>query len=453
MKNLFVMAVATMFATNAFAAEMKWNGSAGWRYSQSSTDDGLSSLDNNTPAQGVSKDKARSHELRANLGATGGWEHVEYGFGLRTQNKTAAAANNDYTPVGNNLDPGIGLDQAWMRYVRDFGSLDLGVTVGRQKNALIYDQQWETLFSNNVRWDGFGWNFKFGMFGLNAAQYILGSAQHSAPAGGTLTTAAQNTSTYKYTDSSQNVASTKNNFQVLYAFQPHMNWKFSDEIEAMFAVSYYRWVYEGSTNAIGGAGVTQFNANSTGTVPVLPYGTYRMDGNSQWDFLLNLSLPMNFAFTGDFVKANKASYNNMTVATTVGNNSVAYNGSAVDVGSSAWTLGLTYGKLRKAQDFTIGYAYGTKGIGSVIDGYTNDKFAADTKGHTVVVGYSMADNFNLGFRWMSLKEKEKISTSGTATTGGNAGSAYGPDATGAAGKNANQGLSTSYWELTAGVAF
>ena len=30
MKNLLVLAVA-LFATNAFAAEMKWNGSAGWR--------------------------------------------------------------------------------------------------------------------------------------------------------------------------------------------------------------------------------------------------------------------------------------------------------------------------------------------------------------------------------------------------------------------------------------
>jgi hypothetical protein len=238
---------------------------------------------------------------------------------------------------------------------------------------------------------------------------------------------------------------------MLYAFQPHMNWKFSDEIEAMFAVSYYRWVYEGATNAIGGNTVTQFNANSTGTVPVVPYGSYRMDGNSQWDFLLNLSLPMNFAFTGDFVKANKASYTALSVA--------GYAGPSVDVGSSAWTLGLTYGKLRKAQDFMIGYAYGTKGIGSVIDGYTNDKFAADQKGHTVILGYSLADNFNLGFKWMNLSEKERISTTGTATTAGGAGSTYntnsvaGTAAVNTAGTNSNQKLQTSYYELTAGVAF
>ena len=441
MKNLFVMAVATMFATNAFAAEMKWNGSAGWRYWQNSQDDGLGSLNSAALGQDVSKTKTRTHELRANLGVTGGWEHVEYGFGLRT---SKGAANDDYVTVGNNLDKTIGLDQAWMRYVRDFGSLDLGVTVGRQKNALVYDQQWETLFSNNVRWDGFGWNLKFGMFGFNAAQYVLGSVQH-AGAGASATTSTQNTSSYSVTDSSQNNPQTTQRFQVLYAFQPHLNWKFSDEIEAMFAVSYYRWVYEGAQNAIGGNGLVTTNGNG-GTIPSLAYKSYRMDGNNQWDFLLNLSLPMNFAFTGDLVKANKASYNDRTV---VG----GYTGSAIDVGSSAWTLGLTYGKLRKAQDFTIGYAYGTKGIGSVIDLYTNDKFAADQKGHTVVVGYSLADNFNLGIKWMNLKEKEAISTSGTATTGGNAGSAYGPSAAGVAGVNANQRLTNNYWELTAGVAF
>ena len=89
----------------------------------------------------------------------------------------------------------------------------------------------------------------------------------------------------------------------------------------------------------------------------------------------------------------------------------------------------------------------------MIDGYTNDKFAADTKGHTVVVGYSLADNFNLGFKWMNLKEKELISTSGTSTTGGLAGAAYGPNAAGTAGINANQRLATNYFELSAGVAF
>ena len=43
MKNVIVLAVAALFATNAVAAEMKWNGSAGWRYENTSNNDSLDS--------------------------------------------------------------------------------------------------------------------------------------------------------------------------------------------------------------------------------------------------------------------------------------------------------------------------------------------------------------------------------------------------------------------------
>jgi len=443
MKNLIVMAVATLFATNAVAAEMKWNGSAGWRYSQTSNNDSLDSVNNTTANKDVSTTKARAHELRANLGVMGGWEHVEYGIGVRTNN----AVNDDYLTVNQNQDRGLGIEQAWFRYVRDFGSLDLGLTIGRQKNALAYDSQWETLFDNDVRWDGFGWNFKFGMFGLNAAQYVLGAVTHSQAAGNGLgSSGATGASSYSYTEATESVAATTKHFAMLYAFQPHMKWKFSDEIEAMLAVAYYRWVYEGATNQIGGGVNTANQGNAAGTKAALATGTYRMDNNTQWDFLANISLPMNLSFVADYVKANKAAYNDITVT---GYNSVT----TPEVSSSAWTLGLSYGKLRKAQDFSLGYAYGTKGIGSMINTFTNEKFLADNKGHTVTAGYAMADNFHLGFRWMNLQEKERISTVGTATGGGNAGSAYNQSAGGVAGQNSNQKMKTNYWELTAGVAF
>ncbi|MGZ3701284.1 MAG: hypothetical protein ACXVCG_10885 [Bdellovibrionota bacterium] len=443
MKNLIVLAVATLFATTASAAEMKWNGSAGWRYSQTKNDDGLGSLDNVTNGKDVSTTRFKAHQIRANFGAAGGWEHVEYGFGIRT----GQATNDDYVTVNQNADRAIGLDQAWFRYVRDFGSLDLAATIGRQKNAMIYDQNWETLFDNDVRWDGFGWNFKFGMFGFNAAQYVLGSVTHAATNGaiaGQPTSSTANASSFSVTDSSESSATGTKHFQMLYAFQPHMNWKFSDEIEAMFSVAYYRWVYEGAANQTGG-GVGAQNNGAGNTIPPIASSAFKMDNRSQWDFLANVTLPYNLAFTGDLVKSNAAAYDNQSIS--------GYNGLSTTVSSTAWTLGLTYGKLRKAQDFTIGYAYGTKGIGSVINTFTNDKFLADNKGHTVVVGYSMADNFNLGFKWMNLQEKERVSTQGTATTGALAGNAYGPSAAGVAGVNANQKMKTNYWELTAGVAF
>ena len=82
MKNVIVLAVAALFATNAVAAEMKWNGSAGWRYENTSNNDSLDSKFSATNDKDVSTTKTRSHKMRANLGVMGGWEHVEYGFGI-----------------------------------------------------------------------------------------------------------------------------------------------------------------------------------------------------------------------------------------------------------------------------------------------------------------------------------------------------------------------------------
>src|SRR5690606_13255996 len=153
-----------------------------------------------------------------NIGATGGWENMEWGVGVRTNN----AANDDFRTMGGNADLGLGFEQAWFRYLRDFGSMDMSVTVGRQKNVLAYDAVSQNLFDNDVRWDGLGWQFRFGMFGLNAAQYVLGNNRNAA--GSVVTN----------TDATEVDNALNQKFSYLCAFQPHMNWKFTDEIEAMF---------------------------------------------------------------------------------------------------------------------------------------------------------------------------------------------------------------------------
>jgi|GEM_PF-3024243 len=425
MKNLIVLAVAALFATNAVAAEMKWTGSTGWRYSQNSNND---SLDSKITVAGAQQDasirRTKSHQMRANLGVMGGWENVEYGFGVRT---TGATINTDYVNLaGTSADLTLGIEQAWFRYVRDFGSLELSATVGRQKNALVTDSAWQTHFDNDVRFDGFGWNFKFGMFGFNAAQYILGST----------TAGAAGASSYTYTEASQAAGATQTKFATLFAFQPHMTWKFSDEIEALFAIAYYKWNSEGRTNLSSGGTA----GNTAGSIAAVTPASFKMNNRSTWDVLANVTLPFNLAFTGNYVKSSKATADSNSIAGYVG---TVANGGNVELSSSAWTLGLTYGKLRKAQDFTVGYAYGTKGLASVIGAYTNDKFTADNKGHTFIAGYSIADNFHLGFRWMSLSEKEKKDLTTSAAL---AGSGY-------AGTKAAQNSKTNYWELTAGVAF
>lgn len=395
MKNLFVLAVAGLVATSANAAEMKWSGGADWRYSQTNSNDSMNSRD--AAGKDTSKSRTKAHQIRANIGATGGWENVEWGVGARTTN----AANEDFVTLQNNGDRGIGFEQAWFRYLKDFGSMDLSVTVGRQKNVLAYDAVSQNLFDNDVRFDGLGWQFKFGMFGLNAAQYVLGSnVGGTSQVTNTDSTAASNTLNQK--------------FSYLFAFQPHMNWKFTDEIEAMFAVGYYTWRDTSGTNAIASPAATNF----------------RLENLRQWHFLTGWTLPYNLNLNVEYVMANKQKYDARSVARAATPNPEA--------ARSAWSAGLTYGGLKKAHDFTVGYAYGTKGIAAVDNRYTYDKFAADRKGHMFNVGYAIADNFTIGWKGLFLKEKEKIDPATGVTY---------------AGANASRETKTSYWELTTGVMF
>lgn len=441
MKKLFVLAVASTFATTAMAAEMKWSGSAGWRYEQITHNDGLGSISTNNTTTGmtgkdVSKQTTRDHAIRASLGVTGGWENVEWGVGVHTNPAgtastsiaggvfaTTALPNSDYTTLGSNADPAIGFNYAWFRYLHDFSAVNLAVTVGRQDTVFHYDTSGQSLFDNDVSWDGFGWNFKAGMFGFNASQYILGARNRGS-------TGAAN-SQYTSTESSQATASGTSKMYYLLGFQPYMNWKFSDDIEALFALGYYNWSDQQNTNyTSGGWNTTTFNATSNPT-PVAG-ASYNIHNLRQWQLLANITLPYSLTFTGEFITNAKARaiYNQGTLSST-------YTGGTTQpaVSHSAYSLGLKYGKVRKAHDFSLGYAYGKKGLASVIAAYSNDRFLPDNKGHTFTVGYALADNLNIGGRAMFLKEIEKKSvTTGAAIT-------------------TAQTQKTNSWELTAGVNF
>ncbi|MGZ3693576.1 MAG: hypothetical protein ACXWQO_05260 [Bdellovibrionota bacterium] len=432
MKKLFVLAVASLIATSASAAEMKWNGSAGWRYNQNKHDDGLNSVVSGTTGaggKGTSIQTDKSHAMRANLGVTGGWENIEWGMGMRT----TGARNTDYVNVTSAGDQVFGLEQAWFRYLKDFNSVNMSLTIGRQKNVFAYDMGAQSLFDNDVRFDGFGWNFKFGMFGLNLGQYVTGAKNQGGQA----------SSAYTKTEATEAVASTHSKFNSLIGFQPTMNWKFADEIEAMFAVGYFAWSDEANTNATGG-GRNSSALNGAGTtVPALANANFNIHNPRQWQFLTSWTLPYSLAFTGELIMnaKSKALYSSATLpAYTTGN-------APVGVSKTAYALGLTYGKLRKAHDFMASYTFARKGIASVIGAYSNDLFAPDQKGHILTVGYNLADNFTLGAAAYLMKEVEKKNVTGAvgAVTGA-AGTAY-------AGANASQAQSNRYWELTAGVSF
>ncbi|MGE3260818.1 MAG: hypothetical protein AB7K68_03465 [Bacteriovoracia bacterium] len=421
MRNLFVLAVASLIATSASAAEMKWNGSAGWRFSHTKYDDSLGSkvAAGTTAGKDTSTITRKAYDVRANLGVTGGWEQVEWGMGLRTTN----ARNDDYIGVQNATDRTFGLEQAWFRYLKDFGSVNAALTIGRQKNVFAYDMGAQSLFDNDVRFDGFGWNFKFGMFGLNAAQYITGAKDRAT---------INSSSAYIKTEATEAVANTRSHFNTMMGVQPTMNWKFADEIEAMFAVGYYFW-NDATNNNLSGGGNTN-TALNTGTPAVQAPAAFNIHNPRQWQFLTSWTLPYNLAFTGELIMnaKNKANYD---VGTVTGYGAAL---AKTGVSKTAYALGLTYGKLRKAHDFSASYTFARKGIASVIGAYSNETFLPDNKGHIITVGYNIADNFTLGAAAMLMKEIEKKVT----TTG----AAY-------AGANSAQAQKTRYLELTAGVSF
>jgi len=415
MKKLIVLAVASLIATQANAAEMKWSGSAGFRYDQTAQDDQLGSK---VGAFDTSKQTNKEYKVRANIGAAGGWENVEWGIGARTSN--TGVANDDWVAVQNNNDRPIAFELAWFRYLHDFGSLDFSATIGRQKNVFAYDSVSQNFFDNDVRFDGFGEQFKFGMFGLNLGQYILGS--DAAGTNGS-------SSSFNRTESSAQSTLGPTKFNYVFGFQPYVNWKFADEIEALFAVGFYKWSDLGETNAIGTG-----SSWNTGTVtPTAQGAVLKLDDARQWQFLTTWTLPYRLSFNGELVM-NKTMPMNSLIST-------SFTGTAAqvkDADKSAWSLGLTYGALKKAHDFTIGYAYGSKGEGAVINRYTNETFQADRKGHRITVGYSIADNFNLGWDAYFLKEKDFTNPlNNQAQTG----------------TTANQKLKYTYWELSAGVMF
>lgn len=438
MKKLIVLAVASLFATSAIAGEMKWSGSAGWRYDGTKYDDNLgatSTAAGIANGKNVSQQKIKSHALRANLGVSGGWENVEWGFGMRTGG--ANATNSDWENVQAARDLGVDVEQAWFRYVRDFGSLDLAATFGRQMNVFASDGWSQQLFDNDVRFDGIGWQFKFGMFGLNASQYVLGAKSQGV----------NGASTHTSTEATKADPTTQSKFNTLFGFQPHMTWKFTDEIETMFAVGYYIWNDDSNTNATGG-GYNSNTLNANSTKPAIPNGNgangFRMHNPRQWQFFNTWTLPYKLSAQWEYVMNKESKYSTATLAGYT-------NGSRnVDVSKSAFALGLKYGDVKKAHDWSVSYVYGSKGIASTINAYANNLVLADNKGHTLNAAYALADNFHLGFKWFSMKEKEKKNVTDVAAAGNTSaqtsGVAY-------AGNQSQQEQATKYMELTAGVMF
>jgi hypothetical protein len=417
MKKLIVLAVAALVAAPAFAENMKWNGSAGWRYTRANDDDGLGNTV--AGAGNNSLQETRAHHFRANIGVTGGWKDVEYGVGLRTG---AGLANSDWVTAASSLDYAIGVEQSWFRYGIGSGFGDWAFTFGRQMNPFAYDHFTQGFFDNDVRFDGIAAGWKWGSFGITASNYFLGGRSPTSNVA-----SANGGSSITYTEATEKNGQTAY-FPNMQGLQAYMNWKFKDTIETMLAVGVYNWnkiENLGFTNANHGVNASAgYTAGLTAGGQVTPdAGNVTFTGVHQTQIYNTWTLPYNLAFSWEYVKNKRTP---------------KFGVQELQVDGIEYSLALMYGSIKKAHDFKVGYAYGSKDLGSVINAFTNNRWVADNKGHMLSGTYALADNFELGLKAYLLKESSQVQA------------ATGQQLTGAQTTQRNK---SDLLELTAGVSF
>lgn len=439
MKKYLVLATMFMLSTAAHAANVTWYGSAGWRYSNSEQKSGVTGTNATgiaAAATGASSGKVeerteKAHKFRGELGATGGWDNVEWGVGVRTNgtadiNMPGGTSNTDWTTAANGSgDLGVGFNRAWFKYGNDWGFGDIGLVFGRQAPAFARGAN-QVFIDNDVNFDGLAQTWKWGSFGFSASQYVLGG----------VTAGTTGRSSYVHTDWTDKSSGAPGGLSVLYSFQPSFSWKFTDEIAAMFAVGMHQWskaVGANFQNVIPNGGETGFgNATlATATGNTNTWATRVSQENSRhWQFLVNLTLPYTLAFDFEMLMNKDMFYGQVPSA--AGNWFNNYTTPKREQDSTAWAASLSYGELKKSQDFMIGYAYHNKGLGAVYNTYTYDRVQAGMVGHEIKAAYNIANGFHVGAKYMMLDEKNGKIESGLER---------------------NKKIETNYWEVTTGVRF
>jgi hypothetical protein len=409
MQKLVLLSLFLLAAPVA-QAEMVWSGSAGLRHVLRYLNDGLETKTDMGPGAGFkdqSKLTNKRWEYRASIGVSEKGESVDWGMDLRTQPaaSTTSGPTTEWVSNTGNQDLTIRLSQAYGRYRWNTWETDMAATFGRAKTVLLYDNLSQQLFDNDVRWDGLGWTFKQGNFGLNAVQYVLGATSQGA-SGQTSAMNGGGASAYSYSEYSQAGAETQSHFAILYAFQPYLQVKLADDITSIFAIGYLTWTgtQVNSTSGFYNNGVHGGSGNSTANTAVGDVSPVVMDNAIQWQFFSDTSLPHNLRFVAEYIR-NKKTFYGLRTAPTSGNN-------LVEANRAAWALSLFWGKPKKAGEYGLGYTYGDKGIASVVNTFTNGDVAADTRSHFFDAKYMVADNFAVQLKAQFHKEKAHLGGDG-----------------------------------------
>ncbi len=433
MKKYLVLATLFLMTSTASAANITWHGGVDYRYSNLNQNDNLSTqavVNNSNESQ--SELTTKSHMWRMSLGATGGWDNIEWGATVGTRGINGGVTNttnSDWVNTQHNAagvasDFPIAIREAWFRYGNDWGFGDLGFTFGKQALPFALGKQ-QIFMDSDVRMDGFSQTWKWGSFGLNMGQYILGAVNGNAA----------NSSFFADRPFDEATVNNQDGFMALYGFQMTFDWRFNDDFSMMFAGGFYKW------NRTLGAQFQNFIPNTRNLTNTASAGINGADAtfatsqeNSRpfvlmvdFDLPYSLNLEFEIAFNREMQYGRPANIGAVFAPFVTGLNIPA---STQD--STAWSLGLTYGELKKSQDFVIGYAYHDKGLGAVSNAFTYDRNPAGYSGHHVWVGYNLANNFNVGFKYISLSEKDPRNQDGVAVIGG-------------------EKIDREYWEITTGV--
>jgi hypothetical protein len=346
---------------------------------------------------------------------------------MPNDNGTGVVRNSDWTAVGSSkggaTDLGLGFSKAWFKYGNDWGFGDIGFIFGRQAPAFVTGKN-QLFIDKDVNFDGMAQTWHWGSFGLNLSEYVLGGVNGGA----------QSSSDVTSTDFSSNQPTTPSGLAYLFSVQPTFKWKFTDEINALFAVGYHKWtntVGSAYQNLIPNGGLSTAGFGTTAATSIANGTTFAtrvsQENSAQWQFLTSWNLPYMLAFDFEYIMNKDLFY--QPVAAPGGNSNLG--GTKQD--KSAWSAGLSYGSLKKAHDFTIAYSYHNKGLGAVLTAFTDDVIQAGMQGHEINVAYNIANNFSFGANAYFLQEK---------TTKNNLGNDVSPAK-----------IKTNYWELTTGVRF
>jgi hypothetical protein len=357
-------------------AELEWNGSVHTRYLAFNYDDGLSSRD----AQGkdLSLQKLRAWQYRGNIFGKSTWENWAFFAGLRLSNTQV----NDYNAFNQGQNGAVKLEYAAGQYTWRADELSLAVTAGRQGTPFHYDKLAQHAFDNDVRWDGFNEELKWGNLGLIASQFAWGAKSQGV----------MGASTYTKTEASEATAAAQSGFAMLYAFEPYATFRLGDGISTTLAVAYYDWSNaENLNNTLHGGYVSKtLNPNAdTGTVSV--------SNAKVWHAYNNWSFPYNLHAVGEWT-ANKKTF---------------YTGTNVEADNKSYTVGVGYGTIKNAGDFAFDYFYVSKGLASMPGVIDNGGVKPDNKGHLFYLRYSPWTKVSASVVAYFLEEKAGLDAAGT----------------------------------------